>query len=167
MTSNLKFAKFTIPSSCFLSFLLPPPPPPKKWCILLMKWKTTKCIQLFRERLLEKSVNVHATTLKGTWVVFRSRLLGFRISRKYENTPLEGRGITGWMNYQLSRLIKIYYWLPGTQITFRECPITFVLFLFFFFRKPFLKEPYLTTNIDIIKRKKAEEIPSSLTQISY
>ena len=30
MTSNLKFAKFTIPSSCFLSFLLPLPPPQKK-----------------------------------------------------------------------------------------------------------------------------------------
>ena len=56
----------------------------------------TLSIQLFRERLSDKSLTVHATTPKGLWVV--SVLGCWSISGKSEKMPLYRRGSVGLMN---------------------------------------------------------------------
>ena len=138
----MKFVKFTIPSSSFLSFLLPPPPPPE-WCILLTKWKITKCIKLFRERLLERSVNLHVTTAKGTVGYFSghgSLAIRFQGSLRKSHCKDEASQV-GWITY-LVDLLRYYYWLPGTQITFRDCRSSFVLFPTTFLEKAHDKHWY-------------------------
>ena len=56
----------------------------------------TLSIQLFRERLSDKSLTVHATTPKGLWVV--SVLGCWSISGKSEKMPLYRRGSVCLMN---------------------------------------------------------------------
>ena len=58
----------------------------------------TLSIQLFRERLSDKSLTVHATTPKGIMSCFSPRLLNRSISGKSEIMPLYRRGSVGLMN---------------------------------------------------------------------
>ena len=55
-------------------------------------------IQLFRERLSDKSLTVHATTPKGIVSCFSPWLLNRSISGKSEKMPLYRRGSVGLMN---------------------------------------------------------------------
>ena len=47
----------------------------------------------------------------------------------------------GWITY-LVDLLRYYYWLPGTQITFRDCRSSFVLFPTTFLEKAHDKHWY-------------------------
>lgn len=64
----------------------------------------TLSMQLFRERLSDKSLTVHATTPKGIVGCFSPWLLNRSISGKSEKMPLYRRGSVGLMNLFFSYL---------------------------------------------------------------
>ena len=80
----------------------------------------TLSIQLFRERLSDKSLTVHATTPKGIMSCFSPRLLNRSISGKSEIMPLYRRGSVGLMN------LFFLIWLLHSLISQRYKPIIFI-----------------------------------------
>ena len=80
----------------------------------------TLSIQLFRERLSDKSLTVHATTPKGIVSCFSPWLLNRSISGKSEKMPLYRRGSVGLMN------LFFLIWLLHSLISQRYKPIIFI-----------------------------------------
>ena len=143
MISNMKFVKFTIPSSIFLSFLLPPPPPSPRMMYTVDEMENHQMHKAVSRTLVgkkRKPARDDCERYRGYFSGHGSLAIRFQGSLRKSHCKDEASQV-GWITY-LVDLLRYYYWLPGTQITFRDCRSSFVLFPTTFLEKAHDKHWY-------------------------